>query len=74
MCVGAFAAGRLSMGHLARISRHSDASIRRPWAIGGAAAVLTLALVMPGYPDGLVVLTMLAVPLAFVAGTFRARH
>ena len=74
MCIGAFAAGRLSLGHLARISRHSDASLRKPWAISGAAAVLAFALLMPGSPDALVVLTMLAVPLAFVAGTFRPKH
>jgi DNA-binding MarR family transcriptional regulator len=74
MCIGAFAAGRLSLGHLARISRHSDTSVRKPWATGGAAAVLAFALLMPGSPDTLVVLTMLAVPLAFVAGTFRPKH
>ena len=74
MCVGAFAAGRLSLGHLARIGRHGDASVRKPWGIGGAAAVLAFALLMPGSPDALVVLTMLAVPLAFVAGTFRPKH
>jgi len=28
-CLGAFAAGRLSMGQLARISRHGDATLRR---------------------------------------------
>jgi len=71
---GAFAAGRLSLGHLARISRHGDASVRRPWAIGGAAAVLALALLMPGYPDALVVITMLVVPVAFVVGTYRPKH
>jgi hypothetical protein len=48
--------------------------VRKPWAIGGAAAVLAFALLMPGSPDALVVLTMLAVPLAFVAGTFRPKH
>ena len=74
MCIGAFAAGRLSLGHLARIGRHGDASVRKPWGIGGAAAVLAFALLMPGAPDALVVLTMLAVPLAFVAGTFRPKH
>ena len=74
MCVGAFAAGRLSLGHLARISRHSDASVRKPWAIGGATAVLALALLMPGFPDALVVVTVFAVPLAFVAGTYRPQH
>jgi Transcriptional regulator PadR-like family len=74
MCVGAFAAGRMSMGHLARISRHSDASVRKPWAIGGATAVLALALLMPGFPDALVVVTVFTVPLAFVAGTYRTQH
>ena len=74
MCVGAFAAGRLSLGHLARISRHSDASVRKPWAIGGATAVLALALLMPGAPDALVVVTVFAVPVAFVTGTYRTQH
>jgi hypothetical protein len=74
MCVGAFAAGRLSLGHLARIGRHGDASVRKKWAIGGAAAVLALAMLMPGYPDALVVVTIFAVPVAFVAGTFRPKH
>jgi hypothetical protein len=74
MCVGAFAAGRLSLGHLARISRHSDASVRKPWAIGGATAVLAIALLMPGAPDALVVVTVFAVPVAFVAGTYRTQH
>lgn len=74
VCVGAFAAGRLSMGHLARISRHRDATLRKPWALAGAASVLALALVLPGYQDVLVVATLLAAPLAFIAGTFRPKH
>ena len=74
MCVGAFAAGRLSLGHMAQISRHGDASVRKKWAIGGAAAVLAMAMLMPGYPDALVVVTIFAVPVAFVAGTFRPKH
>jgi hypothetical protein len=74
MCVGAFVAGRLSVGHLAWISRHSDASVRKPLAIGGAAAVLAFALLIPGYPDAPTVLTLLAVPVAFIAGTFRPKH
>jgi hypothetical protein len=73
-CVGAFAAGRLSMGQLARISRHRDATLRRPWAVGGAAGVLTLVLLLPGYQDALTVATLLAGPVAFVAGTLRPRH
>jgi hypothetical protein len=74
LCIGAFAAGRLSLGHFARISRHSDAAIRRPWAIGGGAAVLAVALILPGYQDGLVVATLLAAPFAFIAGTYRPKH
>jgi hypothetical protein len=73
-CLGAFAAGRLSMGMLARISRHGDAALRRPWAVGGAAGVLTLVLFLPGYQDGLTVATLLVAPVAFVAGTLRPRH
>jgi hypothetical protein len=74
LCVGAFAAGRLSTGHLARISRHSDAAVRKPWARVGALVVLVAALLLPGYPDELAVVTLLAAPLAFVVGTYRPRH
>ena len=74
LCIGAFAAGRMSMGQLARISRHRDSTLRKRWAVGGAAAVLLVALVLPGYQDGLVVATLLAAPFAFVAGTFRPKH
>jgi hypothetical protein len=74
LCIGAFAAGRLSFGHMARISRHSDAAIRRRWAVGGAAAVLAVALLLPGCQDGLAVATLLAAPFAFVAGTYRPKH
>ncbi len=74
LCIGAFAAGRLSMGYLAQISRHRDPTLRKRWALGGAAAVLLVALVLPGYQDGLVVATLLAAPFAFVAGTFRPKH
>jgi hypothetical protein len=74
LCIGAFAAGRQSLGQLARISHHSDAALRKRWAIGGAAVVLVLALLLPGYQDALVVATLLAAPLAFVAGTFRPTH
>lgn len=71
LCVGAFAAGRMSLGQLARMSRHSFASLQRTWALSGAAALLLVVLLLPGYQDGLTVLTYLAVPVAFVAGTFR---
>ncbi|MGD0019163.1 MAG: helix-turn-helix transcriptional regulator [Candidatus Limnocylindrales bacterium] len=74
LVVGAFAAGRMSLGRLTRISRHSDASLRRPWAFGGAAALLVVALLLPGYQDALTVATLLAVPVAFVAGTYRPQH
>ena len=74
VCLGAFAAGRLSMGLLARISRHGDATLRKPWAVGGAAGVLVVALLLPGYQDALTVATLLLAPLAFVAGTLRPQH
>ena len=74
LCIGAFLAGRLSFGHMTRISRYSDATVRRRWAAGGAAAVLAVALLLPGYHDGLAVATLLAAPFAFVAGTFRPKH
>jgi hypothetical protein len=73
-CLGAFAAGRLSMGLLARISRHRDATLRKPWAVGGAAGVLVVVLLLPGYQDALTVATLLLAPLAFVAGTLRPQH
>jgi DNA-binding PadR family transcriptional regulator len=74
LCVGAFATGRMSLGYLARNSRHSDAAFRKPWAIGGGLAVLVIALLVPGRMDSLVVATLLAAPIAFVAGTFRPKH
>ncbi len=74
ICIGAFAAGRLSMGHLARISRHRDATFRKRWAVVGALAILAVALLLPGYQDLLVVASLLAAPVAFVAGTFRPKH
>jgi DNA-binding PadR family transcriptional regulator len=73
-CVGAFAAGRLSLGWLARISRHTDATLRPRWALAGAVVVLVAGLLLPGFPDGFAVLTFLAAPFGFVAGTFRPLH
>jgi hypothetical protein len=74
LCVGAFAAGRESLGRLARVSRHREATLRKGWALRGAVAVLAIGLLLPGYQDGLVVATLLVAPLAFVAGTFRAQQ
>jgi hypothetical protein len=74
LCVGAFAAGRISLGRLARISRHNEATFRKRWAFGGAAVLLAIVLVVPGYDDALTVATLLAVPVAFVAGTFRPQQ
>jgi hypothetical protein len=72
--VGAFAAGRISLGRLARISRHSEATLRKRWALGWALALLAVVLVIPGYEDALAVATLLAVPIAFVAGTLRPQQ
>ncbi len=36
--------------------------------------MLAVALLLPGYQDPLVVATLLAAPIAFVAGTFRPKH
>ena len=74
LCVGAFVAGRISLGRLARISHRSEAALRKRWALGGAAAMLAIVLVIPGYEDALTVATLLAVPVAFVAGTFRPQQ
>ena len=74
LCVGAFAAGRISLGRLARISRHSEATLRKRWALGGAAVLLAIVLVVPGYEDALTVATLLAVSVAFVAGTLRPQQ
>ena len=71
---GAFMAGRLSLGHLAQVSRHGAATLRSRRATRGAVAVLAIALVLPGFQDTLVVATMLAAPVAFVLGTFRPKH
>jgi DNA-binding PadR family transcriptional regulator len=74
VCAGAFAAGRISLGRLARISRHNEATFRKRWALGGAAVLLAIVLVAPGYQDGLTVVTLLAVPVAFVAGSLRPQQ
>ena len=71
LCLGAFSAGRMSLGQLARGSRHRDGSVRRTWAVGGGVALLAIALLIPGWQDGPAVATFVAVPIAFVAGTFR---
>jgi hypothetical protein len=71
LCLGAFSAGRMSLGQLARGSRHRDGSVRRAWAAGGGAALLVVVLLLPGWQDGPSVAAFLAVPVAFVAGTFR---
>jgi hypothetical protein len=71
LCLGAFSAGRMSLGQLARGSRHRDDSVRRTWALGGGAALLIAVLLLPGWQDGPSVATFLGVPAAFVAGTFR---
>ena len=74
VCAGAFAAGRISLGRLARISRHNEATFRKRWALGGAAVLLAIVLVVPGYQDALTVATLLAVPVGFVAGAFRPQQ
>ncbi len=71
---GAFAAGRISLGRLARISRHNEATFRKRWALGGAAVLLAIVLVVPSYQDALTVATLLAVPVAFVAGALRLQQ
>lgn len=74
LCIGAFASGRISLGRLARITRHSEDTLRKRWAIGGAVALLAIVLVVPAYQDGPTVVTLLAVPIAFVAGTLRPQQ
>jgi Transcriptional regulator PadR-like family len=74
LCIGAFSAGRGSLGRLARITRHSEATLRKRWAGGGAAALLAVVLLLPGYPDALTVATLIAVPIAFAAGTLRPQQ
>jgi len=64
----------MSLGHLARISRHRDEAFRTRWSLGGAAVQLVLVLLLPCHPDPLVVVTLLAMPLAFIAGTFHPTH
>jgi hypothetical protein len=74
LCLGAFSAGRMSLGQVARGSRHRDESVRRAWAIGGGVALLVVALLLPGWQDALSVATFLGLPVAFVAGTFRPKQ
>lgn len=74
LSIGAFSAGRISVGHLARISRHRVTTVRGRWAIGGAVVLLAVALLLPGYQDAIAVATLLVMPFAFVAGTLRPRE
>ena len=74
LCIGAFTTGRISIGYLARTSRHRDATVRRGWALSGAAILLVPAVIIPFYQDPLTMAAMLAIPLAFVAGTLRGRQ
>jgi hypothetical protein len=74
LCIGAFATGRISLGYLARASRHRDETVRRRWAGAGAAVLLLTALLIPFYQDPISVLLMLAIPAAFVLGTMRTRQ
>ena len=74
LCVGAFAAGRVSLGQLARISRHRDDTLRPRWAVTGGIVVLVVALLLPGVHDWFDVATFFAAPVAFALGTFHPRH
>ncbi len=74
LSLGAFSAGRISVGHVARVSRHKVATVRRRWAIGGAVVLLAIAMLLPGYQDAIAVGAIVVMPLAFVAGTLRPRE
>jgi DNA-binding PadR family transcriptional regulator len=68
-CVGAFVGARRSMPALARKSRQAEAVVWKRWALLGAPPLALLALVVPANLDPLSAATLVAIPLAWVAGT-----
>jgi hypothetical protein len=68
-CVAAFVAARRGVAVSTRISRRSEAAVRRMWATAGFVTLLMAAVFVVSAPQNLIsVLSLLAVPLAFATG------
>lgn len=68
-CVAAFVAARRGVAVSTRISRRSEAAVRRLWAIAGFVTLLMAAVFVVSAPQNLIsVLSLLAVPFAFATG------
>jgi hypothetical protein len=71
--LAAFMAGQISVPRVARESRRTEKAIRLPWAIGGIALLLPIALLAPMSLDFLVAVGLLGVPVAWVVGVWRSQ-
>jgi PadR family transcriptional regulator PadR len=72
-CVGAFVGARLSMPALSLKSRQAETVVWTKWALLGAPPLALMALLVPANLDPLSAATLVAIPLAWIAGTRRPR-
>jgi len=72
-CVGAFVGARLSMPALSLKSRRAETVVWTKWALLGAPPLLLLALLVPANLDPLSAATLIAIPIAWIAGTRRPK-
>ena len=70
-CVGAFLGARVSLPDLASRSRRAEPFVRSIWALTGAIPLGLMVLFVPASYDPLAVAALLAVPIAWIAGTLR---
>ena len=73
MAVGAFIAARRSLPFVAAYTRRSESVIRPIWALAGAIPLSIIALLMPATVDPLTIIALFALPVGFVAGTWRSQ-
>lgn len=72
-CVGAFVGARISMPALSLKSRQAATVVWTKWALLGAPPLLVLALLVPANLDPLSAATLIAIPIAWIAGTRRPK-
>ena len=70
IAAGAFFAARRSLPFVAIYTRRAESVIRPAWALTGAIPLTAIALLMPANVDPLTVLSLVALPVGFVAGTW----
>jgi DNA-binding PadR family transcriptional regulator len=68
-CIGAFMGARLSMPALSLKSRQSERVVWTKWARLGAPPLALMTLLVPANLDPLSAATLIAIPLAWIAGT-----